>query len=238
MKHQSILCISDTQAPYHHKDALRFLKAVKEKYKPTDVVQIGDLVDNYRFSEWDQAAEAMGLMEEVSGSRQFINQLGELFPKMTVILGNHDLRYYRRAVKAGYPIEFIVPLEKILKFPKGWTTCKQYKVNTALGPVLFEHGHENKGGKTKGEKSVLSNEASTVIGHYHTEAGIEWISTTDHLRFFMVVGCLFDSKSIAAAYASGNKRRVLLGTSLIINGMPHWEPMVLNSKGEWTGELV
>ena len=233
-----ILIISDTQAPYHHVDTIPFLKEVKKHFNPDKVIQIGDLVDNYRFSEWEQNASAMGLMEEINETRRFINELSPIFPKLDIILGNHDMRYYRRAVKAGFPLEFIRPLEEVLRFPDGWKTHSKIKLDTELGPVVFEHGHENAGGKSKGEKSVLLNEASTVIGHYHTEAGVEWISTSESLRFFMVVGCLFDSESIAAAYAKRNKRRILIGVSTIVDGMPQWVPMLLNKEGRWTGRLV
>lgn len=37
-----ILIIGDIHAPYEHPDTVAFLKAVKEKYKPTRVIQIGD----------------------------------------------------------------------------------------------------------------------------------------------------------------------------------------------------
>jgi hypothetical protein len=42
MLRKSILVISDQHAPYHHIDTLDFLKAIKLKYKPDCVVNIGD----------------------------------------------------------------------------------------------------------------------------------------------------------------------------------------------------
>jgi predicted phosphodiesterase len=44
-KNQVILVISDLHIPYEHRDALAFLRAVKAKYKPTQVICIGDEVD-------------------------------------------------------------------------------------------------------------------------------------------------------------------------------------------------
>ena len=44
-KKQTILVIGDLHAPYEHPDTVSFLRAIKKKYKPTDVVQIGDEVD-------------------------------------------------------------------------------------------------------------------------------------------------------------------------------------------------
>ena len=42
MLRKSILVISDQHAPYHHIDTLDFLSAIKQKYKPDCVVNIGD----------------------------------------------------------------------------------------------------------------------------------------------------------------------------------------------------
>ena len=47
MLRKSILVISDQHAPYHHIDTLDFLSAIKEKYKPDCVVNIGDIVRNF-----------------------------------------------------------------------------------------------------------------------------------------------------------------------------------------------
>ena len=45
MKRQCILVISDMHHPYAHPDLVPFLKAIKAKFKPTDVVCIGDEAD-------------------------------------------------------------------------------------------------------------------------------------------------------------------------------------------------
>ena len=236
-KKQTILIISDTQAPYHHADSIEFLKAVKKKYRPTDVVQIGDLVDNYRFSQYDQAPEADSITTEYFKARQFITDLGKVFPKMTITIGNHDLRYYKAAAKAGIPESFVKPLEEILGFPKGWNMVLNKDFETKLGKVRCEHGHEVTGGSTKAKNAVLANSCSTVVGHFHTEAGITWISTREKLMFFMPTGCLFDTHSIAGAYGKGNKIRPLIGCSVIVDGMPSWIPMPLDKDGRFTGKL-
>ena len=40
-----ILCISDLHMPFHHPKAFQFLRALKDKYKPTFVVCMGDEAD-------------------------------------------------------------------------------------------------------------------------------------------------------------------------------------------------
>ena len=53
MKYKSVLVISDLHIPYHHPDAFEFLKALKKKYKPDLVVNIGDEIDQHSISMHD-----------------------------------------------------------------------------------------------------------------------------------------------------------------------------------------
>ena len=45
--YKSVLVISDLHIPYHHPDAFKFLAALKKKYKPDLVVNIGDEIDQH-----------------------------------------------------------------------------------------------------------------------------------------------------------------------------------------------
>jgi hypothetical protein len=48
-----ILVISDQHMPYHHPQMMDFLKAIKKKYKPTRIVNIGDELDHHAMSFHD-----------------------------------------------------------------------------------------------------------------------------------------------------------------------------------------
>jgi predicted phosphodiesterase len=45
IKYKSVLVISDLHIPYHHPQAFDFLQALKTKYKPDHIVNIGDELD-------------------------------------------------------------------------------------------------------------------------------------------------------------------------------------------------
>ena len=45
MPNKKILVISDMHVPYHHKDSINFLKAIKKEFKPDRIINIGDLLD-------------------------------------------------------------------------------------------------------------------------------------------------------------------------------------------------
>ena len=53
----------------------------------------------------------------------------------------------------------------------------------------------------------------------------------------MNVGCLAAQKHMAFAYAKNFRTRFIMGCGIINNGIPRLLPMVLNSKGNWIGDI-
>ena len=58
---------------------------------------------------------------------------------------------------------------------------------------------------------------STVQGHIHTQAYVEWSVGKMFKIFGMQVGCGIDSKSYAAAYAKNFKKQAI-GCGVVIGG--------------------
>jgi predicted phosphodiesterase len=52
-KNNRILVISDQHMPFQHPDMFDFLSAIKKRYKPTRIVNIGDEIDNHDLSFHD-----------------------------------------------------------------------------------------------------------------------------------------------------------------------------------------
>ena len=59
-----VLAFSCNHSPFHHKDALRFLKEQKKIWKPDVVVCLGDEMDYHMMSRHPKEPDAMGAMEE------------------------------------------------------------------------------------------------------------------------------------------------------------------------------
>jgi hypothetical protein len=78
---------------------------------------------------------------------------------------------------------------------------------------------------------------STVQGHFHEKAQINYISTPEKLMFDAHTGCLADDHSLALAYNKVNPKRVIVSILIIENGIPHLVPMVLKRGGRWVGSL-
>jgi hypothetical protein len=228
-----VLVISDTQAPFHHPDSLAFLKALKNRIKPTMVVHIGDLTDQNAMSFHLKNPDLYSPRFEMEKADEFMQKLFKLFPQVTILTSNHDARIYRTAEAAGIPTRCLRPLLEILKAPKGWDLVDEITIDG----VLYQHGDKGKGGPSAAINQARDNMKSTVIGHYHTNFGIDYFANPDKLIFGMGVGSLIDSSALAFSYAKGSKKKAIIGTGIVLNGMPILVPMMLNSKGRWTGKL-
>ncbi len=229
---KSILVISDYHAPYNHPDAPAFYAALKKKYKPDTVVCIGDEADFHALSyhESDPDLDSSGV--ELDKAIKHLKPLYKLFPNVTVIESNHGSMVLRKAKTGSIPKKAIKSYNDVLEAPKGWKWVFDTIVNTALGPVYFCHGKSASPGKLASQYGM-----SCIQGHFHEKAQITYISTPERLMFDAHTGCSADDKSLALGYNKVNPKRPVVSTIVIINGIPHIEPMVLKRGGRWTGKL-
>lgn len=230
-KRQTILVISDLHVPYHHQDAFRFLRAVKAKFKPTQVISSGDECDNHAISFHKSDPDLHSAGDELKATIKELKKLYAIFPQVTVMESNHGSLWYRKAMDSGLPADALRSYNEILQAPRGWKWVFDYTVSTPLGPVYFHHS------RGPALKVAQSFGMSHVNGHHHETFAIQYWSTPEKLMFGMTVGCLVDRKSLALAYSKNNLKRQILGVGLIIDGVPQLVPMLLNKHGRWVGYL-
>jgi hypothetical protein len=84
--------------------------------------------------------------------------------------------------------------------------------------VLYEHGTGSSGVYAH-KARALNNMQSTVIGHHHSNFGVEYIASNDKLIFGMGVGCGVDRKSYAMAYGKHSPRKPILGCGVVMGGL-------------------
>ena len=103
-----ILVISDLHAPYQHEDALEFLRAVKEKYQPNLVLNVGDELDYHAlsFHASDPDLDSAGV--ELKRGQKVLKEFEEIFPEMVLVDSNHGSMKYRKAKVNGIPRELMV----------------------------------------------------------------------------------------------------------------------------------
>lgn len=231
-KAKSILVLSDMHHPYAHPDAVKFLKAVKKKYKPDTVVCIGDEVDFHDSSFHDSDPDLDSAGVELEKAIKSLQPIYKLFPKVTVIESNHGSMLLRKALVGKIPKKAIKPYNDVLDAPKGWKWVFDTIIKTSIGPVYFCHGKSSAAGRLASQYGM-----SCVQGHFHEKAQITYISTPEKLMFDAHTGCLADDKSLALGYNKVNPKRPIVSVLVIINGVPQLIPMVLARGGRWTGKL-
>jgi predicted phosphodiesterase len=230
---KSVLVISDLHIPYHHKDAFSFLRALKDKYKPDMVVNIGDELDHHAISMHEHNPDLMSAGDELRNARHYIKQLEEIFPRMTIVHSNHSSLVYRRALKYGLPKDYLKSYNEFLGVGKGWQWVDDLTLTLSDGTrCFFTHGMSADVLKVAQQYGM-----NTVQGHYHTKFSIGYYSNPDALIWGMQVGCLINQKSMAFDYAKNFKSRFIVGCGMIINGQPKLMPMVLNEDGQWNKKL-
>lgn len=218
-----ILFISDMHIPYHHKDTLTFLRMLKERYKPTRVVCLGDEVDKHGLSFWSKDPDLFSAGDELKAALPIIAELHDLFPVMDLLDSNHGSLVWRKAKEHGIPRHYIKSYNDVLGVGEGWVWSDDLVLNLPDGQKVFVH-HGKSADATKTSQAMGM---SHVCGHYHNSFGVKYWANPQGLYWAMNGGCMIDDKSLAFSYNTVNLHRPIIGTCLIIDGVPVLEAMPL-----------
>ena len=216
----TVLCIGDLHAPFMHPKAARFLKELKQDFRPDVVVSLGDVTDQLLGSKFTHDPNGPSANEEFEGALEQLHEIYDIFPNVSVCLGNHDLRFVKRCTEAGVPSFMIRQFKDVIEAPKGWKFAKHFNIEG----IRFTHGEEVSGRSALVALLQLYR-ANTVIGHLHSLAGVQYMSNGENQCWAMATGCLVDAESIAFAYGQNFKDKPVCGAGLIINGVPTWIPI-------------
>ena len=232
--YKRILVISDIHFPVEHPEALDFLEAMKEKYKPDLCVQIGDLVDLHNFSRYKIDPNYISPIDEIEKGKAKLRELQILFPKLYIVWGNHDIRIKDRAKEAGIPdiaLKEFIDLYDIYR--ANWHFCYSLIINgrDERRRIMMVHGKMN-----DPVKLAVRESHNVVQGHYHTKPIVDYEANSKRAIWGMNVGCLVDQNHICFDYAKLNTRKFLLGSGIIENGTPKFCPMWLDDNGKWYGK--
>lgn len=230
----TVLVIPDLHIPFQHKEALDFLELIKGTFSPDSIVSVGDIIDSHANSRYEHDPDGMSAGEELERSRLEIEDLEELFPDMSICIGNHDNRILKAAYKAGIPRAAMKSLEEIYDLPAGWSMEDHFIIDG----VAYEHGDKFGAGAMSHVKAMKANMRSTVIGHTHITFGVEYTANRDKLLFAANAGCLVDTDSYAMAYGKAYAGKPILGCLIVRDGLIVIPiPMLLDSKGNWVGSI-
>lgn len=233
MNNKRILVISDLHCPYNHKDTVKFLAAIKKKYKPTRVILSGDEVDMQGISFHDHDPDLDSIGKELDTAIEALKPIYKLFPVAEVLESNHGSLVIRRALAHGLSRKFFRSPGEVLEAPKGWSW--HFDIQTTLPNGMPCYFHHSKGANVKKNSQAMGS--SFIQGHHHESFEIQYWGNPNALLFGMTVGCLVDTKSLAMAYNKNNLKRPVIGCAVVIDSIPQLIPMVLNKHGRWIGKL-
>lgn len=220
---ERILVISDMHIPYHHPNLVPFLQMLKDRYNPTRVVCIGDELDKHAMSFHDSDPDLMSAGDELKASLPTIAAIHKMFPEMDIIDSNHGSMVHRKAKHHGIARAYIRSYNDVLQVGPRWKWHNDLTLELPDGQkVYFHHGKSADGLKLSQTMGM-----SCVQGHYHEKFGINYWGNSLGLYFSMQVGCLINDDSYAFAYNNVNLKRPVIGTGLIIDGVPVLEAMPL-----------
>jgi predicted phosphodiesterase len=222
--------IGDVHLPYHNRDYLQFCKDVFDRNGVTHVVQIGDLIDNHSISFHESDPDLPGPSMEMKLVDRYLEDMGQLFPKMYVLQGNHEERIMRKMKSAGLPSRFLKAYQEVFQFPKEWIFGDEFTIDG----VDYIHGTGFSG--VNGHRhAAVERGCPTVMGHLHGTAGIAVFQRPKDLIWGMNVGCGVDAKSLAMAYGKYSRKKPILSCGLVIERRPQLVLMEVENGSKESG---
>jgi hypothetical protein len=240
-----ILVISDLHCPYQHKDALAFLQALKDKYSPDRVINLGDELDFHAMSFHDSDPDLDSAGRELQRGREVLWELEKMFPRMDLVDSNHGSMTYRKAKANGIPRHLILNYRDAVFGEKrkdgaivrpdgrgdGWTWRPSLDIALPNGQNL----HVVHGASKSTIQNVKQYGCCFMQGHHHSTFETVYNGTPSALNWGASFGCLIDDESYAFAYNKNTPARPVIGCGIILDGHPKLLPLVMAKGGRWNG---
>lgn len=210
LKEDNVLVVGDLHAPFVRDGYLEHCLETYIEYKCSQVVFIGDIIDNHYSSFHEPDPDGFGAGEELERAKHHIKKWYDIWPDAKVCIGNHDAIIARKAFSSGLSNKWIRDLDEVLETP-GWDFAQSHVVHD----VMYVHGTGSSGkGATK---RIREWQCSVVQGHIHTEAYVDWYCNKDKKLFAMQVGCGVDDRSYAMAYAKNFTKKYIISCGVVLN---------------------
>lgn len=201
----NVLIIGDIHEPFSKEEYLEFCKEQYDKFNCNKVIFIGDIIDLAYSSFHPSNPDGYGAGEELDRAIDKIQEWYKVFPKATVIIGNHDRIAYRKAFAGGVSARWIRDYNDVLGTP-GW----EFKESEVIDNVLYIHGEA---GTARSKAKDISQ--SVVQGHLHSQGYVDFINNR---VFGMQIGTGIDDNCYAFNYNKAGKESILSCGVVLDNG--------------------
>lgn len=207
------VAIPDTHLPFAKEERINeVLKFVKD-FKPTHVVQLGDLYDNYSFSSYVKSVDFVTPEKEIREARKMAidlwDKINKLSPKSEKyqLWGNHDQRIIRRLYEKApeFASLFKDPVQSLYHFnnvtdvgPYG----SELKIRIRTDDVQEYQDIYLLHGVYVGPKSHMTRYGDSVIRAHSHKASINYQGYCSGKKVFELdAGCVVDKDKLAFKYA-------------------------------------
>lgn len=216
-KTRPVLVVGDLHCPAMLPDYPEFLYRVYSQYNCKDIVFIGDLVDFHCFSYHERDPD-VAVSSELDKAIDQLATLRELFPRASVLMGNHDALIERQAITAGLSSRVLRPFSELLELPKQWIVYPRYHKLICNG-VLYQHGDQGKGGQQAALKNAQAEFMSVVQGHHHSQCGVWYHANENKLIYGLQTGCGVDRSHLQMTYGVKFSAKPIIGCGVVVDSV-------------------
>lgn len=197
-----IVSIPDMHAPWGSLKYILYIRDFIKAFKPTHIVNIGDLYDLYNYSRYAKSFKSKRTpqQEDIDGREQ-AQMMWELFRKAAPkaqcfqLKGNHCIRMQKRILEKDNSFEHIIDeyVSKLFTFD-GVKTLEDDRSELVINDILFIHGYYSNLGD-----HMKQNRQSTVVGHSH-RGGVVTLRHGDDTLFELNCGHIADDTQLPFSY--------------------------------------
>jgi predicted phosphodiesterase len=207
---KKVLVISDTHIPFQHPKYLDFCIRIHKQLKCTDVVHIGDLVDNHAISYHEHDPDGWSPEDEMREADKHLQKWFKAFPDVRLCIGNHDRLVDRKSKTVGLPSRAFRAFRDIWNLPKGWKDDFSHTIDN----VKYLHG-TGYSGDLAHLKAAVDNRSCVVLGHLHSVCGIDYSANENDCIWGMSVGCGIDRRAYAFSYGREFKKKPIIAAGVV-----------------------
>lgn len=205
---QTTLVIPDCHVqPTDTMDRFTAINKLIKKYKPDNIVALGDFLNLSSLSHWEKnnklKMEGIRYKEDIAAGNRALDAMfeGVNLKKHNVVwhLGNHDEWSYKYLEQYPQLHGHIDIIEDLRLRQRGIVNIVPYKKYSEIGGVLFTHAPLNAAGqaisgKFAAQKASEITAKSMVFGHTHAlaEYSCQRHGSDDVIQIY-IAGCYFDT---------------------------------------------
>src|ERR1700679_2477291 len=110
-KYNKVLILPDIHIPWVNWKAVEQAHRWAKKHKPDLIIQLGDITDQKIWSRWPKDIDDASPSDEFLMAEKALKRLHKMFPKMTILRGNHDTRIQTKAIEVGIPAQMFKDID-------------------------------------------------------------------------------------------------------------------------------